>query len=310
MATHEEAFPDPRSVTLKNGHYTAQIYTRGASIKQLEYQGRPLVDTYPDGAEPPLSAGVVLAPWPNRTEDGSFTFGGTTYQLELTEPDRRNAIHGFAITATWEVTEQSDTHATLEYRITPRAGWPWTIDLRAEFSLDDNGLRATYTAAAEEECPFGFGVHTYLNAHGAEIDECTMTVPVDTALPLDSTRNLPAGPEHPAQQDVPGIATGAKLGQVQLDHCFHATAPAAGAQRITRLRNASGAGVEMLTSENLSWFQIFTADPRWECAYPGRGRALAIEPMSCPPNALRSGEDVTTLTPGQPVVYTLQLRAC
>ena len=40
--------------------------------------------------------------------------------------------------------------------------------------------------------------------------------------------------------------------------------------------------------------QVFTPE-----TFPGVGRALAIEPMTCPPDALNSGIDLITLAPGQ-----------
>lgn len=52
-------------ITISSGRYLAQIATYGGGIKSLTYDGRPLVETYPDDAFPPLNAGVVLAPWPN-----------------------------------------------------------------------------------------------------------------------------------------------------------------------------------------------------------------------------------------------------
>jgi aldose 1-epimerase len=45
--------------------------------------------------------------------------------------------------------------------------------------------------------------------------------------------------------------------------------------------------------------QVFTADPANDQAYPDRGRALAIEPMTCPPDALNSEIDLIVLDPGQ-----------
>jgi aldose 1-epimerase len=41
---------------------------------------------------------------------------------------------------------------------------------------------------------------------------------------------------------------------------------------------------------------LFTGDT---LAAPERRRGLAVEPMSCAPNALQSGEDIVRLAPGQ-----------
>ena len=33
--------------------------------------------------------------------------------------------------------------------------------------------------------------------------------------------------------------------------------------------------------------------------FPGRGRAVAVEPMTCPPDALNSGDGLVRLAPGE-----------
>lgn len=45
--------------------------------------------------------------------------------------------------------------------------------------------------------------------------------------------------------------------------------------------------------------QVVTADPEHGQVRPGCGRALAVELMSCPPNALVSGDDLVVLEPGR-----------
>ena len=44
-------------------------------------------------------------PWPNRLEDGAYEFDGRTHQLPLTEPERRNAIHGLVREEAWTVAD-------------------------------------------------------------------------------------------------------------------------------------------------------------------------------------------------------------
>jgi aldose 1-epimerase len=42
------------------------------------------------------------------------------------------------------------------------------------------------------------------------------------------------------------------------------------------------------------WVQVYTPND-----FLGRGRAVAIEPMTCPPDALNSGIDLITIAPGE-----------
>jgi aldose 1-epimerase len=47
--------------------------------------------------------------------------------------------------------------------------------------------------------------------------------------------------------------------------------------------------------ESYGYVQLFTGDPLPDVAR----RSLAVEPMTCPPNAFRSGEGLLRLDPGE-----------
>jgi len=52
---------------------------------------------------------------------------------------------------------------------------------------------------------------------------------------------------------------------------------------------------EVWGDEAFGWFQLFSGETLPE---PERRRSLAVEPMTCPPDALRSGTDLVVLEPG------------
>lgn len=317
------------------GDYRAEIAGVGGGIKALTYNGRDLVETYPDGADAPAACGVVLAPWPNRTEDGRFGWKGEQYQLSITEPERNNAIHGFVHERLWECewvadgTSNGDAGegAALRLRtdIGPRPGWPWQIRLTATYRLGTGGLAAEYRAETDGcPAPFALGVHTYLSAGGDAIDDCRLQLAVEDNLPLGS-RNLPCGELRPAEEVLPGVASGVPLaaagapgtcrdesGKVWLDHCFR------GAHPVARLTRPDGHGVQLDpapgSQPGMRWVQVYTAPdfPDYRTGGDPSGpprRALAVEPMSAPPNALASGCDITTLRPGAPASFALRIRA-
>lgn len=292
-------------IELSAGEYQASVSTFGGGTRSLSFQGKPLLTGYEVGEFPPLSSGTLLAPWPNRTAEGVFSHDGELHRLEITEPGRATAIHGFVGTAVWDVEERSESAVVLRLDSDRRQGWPWPLELRVRWSLDaESGLRAELTVQnkAEQSCPFGLGWHPYLSAQGAELAECTMHLPVTTNLPLDSVRNLPAGPEIPATMILPTLEQGVQMDGVWLDHCFggvgkKGTKGKEGSEVV--LCNAQGAGARLWADEQFGWYQVFTADPARREGYPGVGRALAVEPMTCPPNALRSGRDLLRLEAGE-----------
>jgi aldose 1-epimerase len=58
-----------------------------------------------------------------------------------------------------------------------------------------------------------------------------------------------------------------------------------------------GRGIELWVDGNHSHLMVFSGDPLPDV----NRRALAIEPMTCPPNAFRTGDGVIRLEPGESV---------
>lgn len=289
-------------VDISAGEYRASISTFGGGLRSLEYSGKPLVVSYPEGTYPPLSSGIILAPWPNRTADGVFAHDGVLHRLDITEPARATAIHGFVGQMAWHVADKAEDFVALELSTGLRQGWPWPLRMRVTWSLDaKEGLRASFDVRneADASCPFGLGWHPYLSALGAPLDDCVLHLPVGTNLPLDSVRNLPAGPEFPARRVLPDVEVGQRMAGVWLDHCFGEISAQEETLAEARLLNPDGEGVRLWVGEGFNWFQVFTADPARREGYPGVGRALAVEPMTCPPDALRSGRDLIRLNAGE-----------
>ena len=60
-----------------------------------------------------------------------------------------------------------------------------------------------------------------------------------------------------------------------------------------------------LDGQGYRWLQVFTGDPLDPSR---RRRALAIEPMTCPPNAFVTGTDLLILQPGDSITHTWGIR--
>lgn len=282
------------------------ISPRGGGPQHLSVDGCDLLQGYGRAGESgpaPLSANVVLAPWPNRTRDGEFMVAGRRHSLPVNEPDRDNAIHGFVDDAVWTVTSSGDDTVTLSIDPGAYPGWPWPLHMEVTYLVAADGLSAEFLLRNDspERIPAACGFHLYPSALGAPVDECTLTAPEHGVLPLDD-RNLPSGPEIADREDAgenaalpdPETPMAGRL----LDHCLHV--PGTGPVVFT-LRDTGGRGVLLETSPELRWFQVFTPDEAWGMPYPGQpaGRAVAVEPMTAPPDALNSGTDLTWLEPGE-----------
>jgi aldose 1-epimerase len=128
--------------------------------------------------------GQVLAPWPNRLAEGMYEFDGETYQLPLTEPKTRSAIHGLVRFASWHAVERSSARIVMEHLLHPQPGYPFTLRLRVEYELRDDGLamRTTAENAGDRACPFGVGHHPYI---ACNVDELFGSKQLDETRPFD-----------------------------------------------------------------------------------------------------------------------------
>lgn len=290
--------PSGIQVELRHGPYTAVVTEVGATLRELRHGDRPLVVGFGADEIRPNHRGAVLAPWPNRIEDGTYTFDGARRQLPLTEPARGNALHGLVTWVRWDVESQAGSEVSLVHRLVPFTGYPHPLDLRVHYALDDAGLHWTVAATntGDGPAPYGTAPHPYLVAGAGTVDDWSLELPAAEYLAVTPDRLLPVAVEkvEPAGFD---FRTPRVLGDLFIDHAFTGlTADAEGVARVY-VRTADGDGVVCSwAAAECPWVQIHTADRPGES---GHRAGLAVEPMTCPPDAFNSGTDLIVLEPGQ-----------
>ena len=287
--------------SIESEGYSAEIAQAGAGLRAVRWGDQLLTETWEiePGVKPPLSAGLVLSPWPNRTGDGTYTFDGETYHLPITEAGRNNANHGFVRTVDWNILDQTGSSVTLGVAVGRHPGWPFDLQLTADYTVGADGLTVTHTATnnGDQTAPYALGQHTFVRVGDYPADDCSLQLAAQEYQPLDPARQLPAGdPVDIAGTDY-DFRTPQSLAGRWLDTPFTGMVDDNGiiAHRLVGPKGTT----ELWTDLNFGWVQAFTADPGHDQAYPGRGRAVAIEPMTAPPNALASGTDLIVLQPGQ-----------
>ena len=292
------AGPSGAQWTIKSADHEAIVVEIGGGLRSYRAHGVDVVDGYGESEMCPASAGQVLAPWPNRIRDGRYSFAGLTQQLPLTEPLRHNALHGLVNWSRWRLADAAADGNTVsvELDLAPKPGYPWPLRLRSDWSVGADGLSAVHevTNAGDEPCPFGFSVHPYLIVPGAAVDELVLSVPARSRLLVDG-RLLPIGAARVAGSEY-DFAEGRRLGGVVLDTAFGDVIRDAGGGSAVTLSTVDGRGARLWADATFGWWQVFTGD-----TLPGERfrRAVAIEPMTCPPDAFRSGRDLVVLAPGQ-----------
>jgi aldose 1-epimerase len=292
------ASPNGTVTTLTHGGYTATVTEVGGGLHSLTYEGRELVVSWPLDHICINHRGSVLAPWPNRIADGHYTFDGEDQQLAISEVPRHNAIHGLVSWLPFPVVEAGEDHVTVGTRIWPQTGYPFLVDVVVRYALDDDGLswQITATNNGDSPAPYGASVHPYLVAGPGHVDDWTLLVPADEVLQVDPDRLLPTGVAPvPAALD---FRAARRVGATEIDHAYTGLT---GPRVEVRTDDGSGVALEIGAAEH--WVQVHTAD-RPE---PDRNRiGMAVEPMTCPPDAFNSGTDLVVLAPG--ASHTLSLR--
>ena len=280
---------------IEAGDYRATVTELGAGLRELEHGGTALVAGFEADQLPPHSAGEVLAPWPNRVDGGRYSFGGAEYHLALSEPALGNAIHGLTRWTPWNRVSHDEDEVTLRSLPYGAQGYPFAVQVDVTYRLDaESGLHVTVSATnkGSRPAPWGYGQHPYLTVATATVDDCELTLPAGYWQPVDH-RLIPS--------DVPQDVTGTefdfrearKLGDLRLDTAFTGLRREPDGLAWVWLRTG-GRRTALWMDEGCRWVQVFTSDG----LEPERRRAaLAVEPMTCPPNAFVSGSDLLVLKP-------------
>ena len=282
---------------ITSGDHAAVIAEVGGGLRAYNVAGVEVVDGYAEDEFSPASHGQILAPWPNRIRDGRYTFRGESYQLGLTEAARHNAIHGLVNWVRWyQVGEATADSVTLGYDLPPQPGYPWALSLRTTWTATPDGLRSEQQVTNESttSCPFGFSVHPYFIVPGVPIAELSAQVPARSRLLVDG-RLLPIGAARVAGGEF-DFTEPRKLGDAELDTAFGDVIRDPDGGSAVTLTASDGRGVKVWADPSFGWWQVFTSDT---LPAPRYRRAVAVEPMTCPPDAFRSGRDLITLEPAQ-----------
>jgi aldose 1-epimerase len=287
-------------VEIELGDQRAVVVEVGGGLRTYSAGPRELVDGYPADRMSPSGRGQVLIPWPNRLEDGSYEWEGQRLQLPLDEPETGNAIHGLMRWRPWRVAERESHRVVMGHVLHPQPGYPFSLAIEVEYRLSDEGLevRTTATNLGPRACPYGAGNHPYLAVGTPTVDATVLHTPARTVL-QSNERGIPVGElavdgtEYDFRQPRP-------LGRTRLDHCFtDLERDRDGIARVV-LEDPDGSRVSLWVDKGYPYLMLFTGDLLPDVAR----RSLAVEPMTCPPNAFRTGRDLIRLAGGQSVSCT------
>jgi aldose 1-epimerase len=268
-------------LTLRFDGQRAVVCRTGGRVSSYQVDGAEVLA----GKEDPTQhafRGALLAPWPNRVVGGRWSWLGTEHQLPVNDAGTDAALHGLVIDRDFEVRDSTAVSVTLTHALQPTDGYPYPLLLEVTYSLSEQGLAGSLTAtnSGDAPVPVGLGVHPYLEANGI-VDDLVVMLPGGTEVKTDDrwreTGRVPVTPLHGA------------LGPRQIDAAFTDLSTDE-----ARVRRPDGLEVLLRWGPTARWLVVYTGDTLPEA---DRRRSIAIEPQTCPPNGLATGE-LDVLEPG------------
>lgn len=291
--TISRRFASGRQFEIRRGDALAVVTELAAGLRLFSRGGVQLTESYGDGQLPPGATGITLAPWANRIEDGIWYLDGKKQQLDITEVSRNNASHGLLRNSSYALVAEDQFSVTLEAVIFPQHGYPFLARHQVRYEIDAGlamRVSQSFINDSAAPAPFVLGAHPYLRLGDVPPEEMALTVHAGTRLVADE-RLIPRS-SVPVDGDF-DLGGGRSVGGLDIDVAFTDLEFDGGIARQT-LSAPDGRSVSLEQDENCAYVHVFVTD-----TFPGRSKAVAIEPMTGPANAFNSGEGLRWLEPGE-----------
>jgi len=270
------------AVRITDGDSVAELVPeRGALVTRFDVAGEPVLyldaSTLADPGKNVRGGIPVLFPSPG-------VIPGGTYAVDGREVSMRR--HGFARDLAWEVRAHERSRATLALASSEQTlrEFPWRFEARLTVTLEGPALRLTFAAENRDTrpMPLHLGYHPYFHVPQAN--------KAATRLDAQATRAW----DNRAQAAVP--YTGLDLTGPEVD--LHLLDPSRPGTTLTR-----GPGQRPV---ELSWSPSFQTLVVWTLA--GRD-FVCVEPWTAPGGALRTGEGLLHVAPGDTFSSDFEIRA-
>jgi aldose 1-epimerase len=244
--------------------------------------------------------GSNLFPFPNRIKGGKYEFGGVTYQLDINFPAENNAIHGLIFNKEFKIIEKRDDDKCCKLVVVYKPalkheGYPFEYSLEVTYQWKEKvGFEciSRITNTSQEEIPVGIGWHPYFKADADTINELHLQFPALTVLDVDS-KLIPTGNSKPYSV----FNQLKQISDTSLDHCFTLNTEDSPIEiLIQNPKTGFGYKIRQETGKRrFNYLQVYTPPTR---------KSIAIEPMTCIPDAFNNKIGLVTLNPGKSTYTT------
>ncbi|MFI5034761.1 MAG: aldose epimerase [Acidimicrobiales bacterium] len=298
--------PSGEQIAIAHGDQRAVVTEVGATLRTYVKDGVGVIEGFAGEEVPSGARGQLLYPWPNRMGDGKWSFSERTARPTVDDVEHTTAIHGTVRWRPFRIEAVNQNRCVLSLLLHPTPEFPFLSEVAVAYHLGSLGLTVTTTVTNRDDVPipFGLGFHPYLAVTTPTIEGTELTVPAKNYVAVDD-RRLPTGEILPVASHALDFSLAKSVSGHELDVTYtELTRDDLGLATVT-VRDSAGGAVELSMDRNFPYVQIYTGD------HLERGRrrtSVAVEPMTCPPDALRSGKDIVVLEPGQHWAGSWRLR--
>jgi aldose 1-epimerase len=290
--------PSGQQYVLTFGDQRAVVTEVGAGLRAYTVGDRDVVDGFAEEEMCSIGRGQLMLPWPNRIEDGQYEFAGRLHQAPINEPERHSALHGLTRWVNWTAVEQAEDRVLMSLVLHPQPGYPFTLRFDVDYRLSAGGLtmRTTATNVGQQAAPYGTGHHPYLTL-GSLIDDALLKMPA--LMRLEANDGLiPTGRVLPNRGTAYDFLDLRRIGSARMDTAFaNLVADTDGLVRVHLRAPGGEPRITLWMEPAYRFLMAYTPDATSDGAR--RRRSIAIEPMTCAPNAFRSGDGLIVLQPGE-----------
>ena len=298
--------PSGEQIAIAHGDQRAVVTEVGATLRTFVKGGVSVVEGFaaedlPDGAH-----GQILYPWPNRLSPESWSFSDREARPSVDDPSTSTAIHGLVRWRPFRIDMVNQNRCVLSLELNPTPAYPFASEIEVAYHLGSLGLTVTTTITNRDEVPIpvGVGFHPYLAVLSDTIEGAELEVPARAYVAVNE-RLLPTGEILPVSGHAVDFSTSKSLSGHELNLAYTELIRDDTGLATVRLRDRDGGLVELQVDRTFAYLQVYTGD---HLARGRRRTSVAVEPMTCPPEALRSGKDLIVLEPGQRWAGSWRLR--
>lgn len=236
-----------------------------------------------------MYSGVKLFPFPNRVKDAAYSFEGKNYSLPKNDSPRNHSLHGlvFDKVFTFKSFDKEQGIVEFQYNCDGESEYfPFSYLLTVAIRLIKQGveIKTTVLNTGNADMPMGDGWHPYVST-GTKIDNLCIKIPANQYFKTDNT--LIPTLEKMTEKSFSSLSL---LGDCEMDSCFLISTTEG---RVSTIIFDSEKNITIdlwqeVGSDKYNYVQYYT---------PKNRLSIAVEPMSCAPDAINNKIGLIRLAP-------------